>query len=48
MTKCDFCTESNERGECNWDSWAMRREFCKKAIHLMVKALGKQKKGSAE
>ena len=40
MTKCDFCTESNERGKCYWEYQSSKREHCEKAIDRMSKALG--------
>lgn len=40
MTKCDFCTESNERGKCYWGYQSSKREYCEKAIDRMSKALG--------
>lgn len=40
MTKCDFCTESNEKGKCYWEYQSSKREHCEKAIDRMSKALG--------
>lgn len=48
MKKCDFCTQSDEKGECYWTSKSAREEHCKEAIKQMVKAIGKQRKGGAE
>lgn len=40
MTKCDFCTESNEKGKCYWEYQSSKREHCEKAIDRLSKALG--------
>lgn len=46
MTKCDFCTEYNpKKKKCFWGtSSTLKYDDCEKAIHLMVKALKKEKK----
>ena len=43
MKKCDFCTQCDQNGKCVWTLQGLRQEHCKKAIKLMVKALGKEK-----
>ena len=48
MKKCDFCTQSDEKGKCCWEVQAPRENYCKQAIKAMTKALGKKKKGGAE
>jgi hypothetical protein len=45
MNKCDFCAYSSPNGECYWTGKANRIPFCKRAIELMVKTLGKSRKG---
>lgn len=39
MTKCDFCIQSNPKGECKWSTQASREDDCKKAIKIMTQAL---------
>ena len=39
MTKCDFCTESNQKGRCFWSTTGGRRPHCEKAIQKMIEAL---------
>lgn len=43
MTKCDFCTESNENGKCFWSTQFAKRDYCIKAIDKMSKFLDKNK-----
>lgn len=40
MTKCDFCTKSDSKGKCFWDTMVGRESDCKKAINKMIEALG--------
>lgn len=40
MTKCDFCTRSDCKGNCTVVIEAFREDYCKKAIRLMIQALG--------
>ena len=46
MKKCDFCTQSDSRGECCHTCQAPREQYCKEAIKKMVKALGKERGAS--
>ena len=39
MTKCDFCTCSDSKGNCIWSSWTGRHRDCEKAIEKLTKAL---------
>ena len=39
MTKCDFCTESDGKGKCDWSLPFCRKPYCEKAIKRMVEAL---------
>ena len=39
MTKCDFCTKSDQKVKCFWGSALAREHDCKIAIDKMVKAL---------
>lgn len=39
MTKCDFCTKSDSKGNCFWTLQGNRESDCEKAIERMVKAL---------
>lgn len=48
MNKCGFCTQSAPDGECCHTVQAPREQHCKKAIELMVKALGKKKEQSED
>ena len=43
MTKCDFCTESDSKGNCFWTTRCGRRIHCEKAIEKMVKTFSEQK-----
>lgn len=39
MTKCDFCTKSNQKGKCFWGSALARERDCELAIKRMVEAI---------
>lgn len=43
MTKCDFCVYSHPDGTCHWVKQSNREPYCKHAIKIMVKCLGKEK-----
>ena len=43
MTKCDFCTKSDEKGRCSWSMQTLKESDCKKAIKRMVEALKNDK-----
>lgn len=42
MTKCDFCTKSDPKGTCAWNTQSFREEDCEKAISRMIKAFGRK------
>lgn len=46
MTKCDFCTESDYKGKCFWETRARRSRYCEQAIKNMVEALKIQKESN--
>lgn len=39
MTKCDFCTKSDSKGNCYWSFQSARESDCRKAIEKMIEAL---------
>ena len=39
MRKCDFCTKSDDKGNCYYTLQGNREEHCEKAINLMCKIL---------
>lgn len=41
MTKCEFCTECDSKGNCFWETRAGRQSYCEKAIQKMIQALRK-------
>ena len=38
MTKCDFCTKSDPKGKCFFETYAAREFYCKEAINKMITA----------
>lgn len=39
MNKCDFCTQSDEKGKCFWNFQSARETDCEKAIKKMTEAI---------
>lgn len=42
MTKYDFCTKSDSKGNCFWSSRIAAEDDCKKAIKRMIEVIQKK------
>ena len=38
MTKCDFCTKSDQKGKCFYGTSLAREKDCNNAIERMIRA----------